>query len=85
MDTNNKFIKEPLDRICNNNELTYNELYQNIKSLPEKVIPYTLEEWGIPKSQLKKLASESFTKGRMENNIVDLSEKDVISILESIF
>ena len=35
--------------------------------------------------RLSKLVSESFTKGRMENNIIKLNEKDVMLILEDIF
>ena len=85
LEINGKLIKESLDRICNNNEFTYDELKETIRAIPRGVIPYTLNEWGIPKDQLPKLAAESFTKGRMENNIVDLNEKDVMSILETIF
>jgi len=57
----------------------------NIRLNPENVIPYILEECGIPEQQLCKLAEKSFTKGRMENKIVDLSEKDVYNILNSVY
>ena len=33
---------------------------------------------------LPKLADESFTKGRMDNNIIELSKNDVRSILEEL-
>jgi len=85
LEINGKLIKETLDRICNNNELTYDELKENIRAIPRDIIPYTLNEWKIPEDQLPKLATESFTKGRMENNIVDLSEQDVLSILKDIY
>ena len=85
LEINGKFIKEPLDRICNNLELTYNELKQAIKAIPQGIIPYTLDEWGIPENQLTRLAEESFTKGRMDNNIIDLNIDDVRIILEKIF
>ena len=85
LDINGKLIKEPLDRICNNNELTYNELKETIKAIPQGVIPYTLDEWSIPEDQLPKLAEESFTKGRMDNNIVDLSNDDVLGILKELY
>ena len=52
LEINGKFIKEPLDRICNNLELTYNELKQTIKVIPQGIIPYTLDEWSIPKDKL---------------------------------
>ena len=85
LDINEKLIKEPLDRICKNNELTYDELKATIQTIPQGVIPYTLDEWGIPEDQLPKLAEESFTKGRMDNNIVDLSTADVLGILKELY
>ena len=85
LEINENFIKEPLDRICNNLELTFNELKQTIKAIPQGVIPYTLDEWNIPENQLTRLAAESFTKGRMDNNIVDLSENQVLTILNEIY
>lgn len=85
LEINGKWIKESLDRICKNNELTYDKLKQIIKAIPQGVIPYTLDEWGIPEDQLPKLAEESFTKGRMDNNIVDLTTDDVLGILKELF
>jgi len=85
LEMNAEFIEEPLDRICKNNELTYDELKQTIKAIPQGVIPFTLKEWGVPKNQLLKLAAESFTKGRMENNILDLTNDDVLMILKDIY
>jgi len=85
LEINGEFIKEPLNRICNNNELTYDELKETIKAIPQGVIPYTLDEWGIPENQLTKLAAESFTKGRMDNNVVDLTTNDVLGILKELY
>jgi len=85
LEINGKFIKEPLDRICNNLELTFNELKQTIKAIPQGVIPYTLDEWDIPENQLTRLAAESFTKGRMDNNIVDLKTDDILMILKELY
>lgn len=85
LEINGKLIEGPVDRICKNNELTYVELKQRIKEIPQGIIPYTLDKWKIPKDQLPKLAEESFTKGRMDNNIVDLSTDDVLGILEELY
>ena len=85
LEINGKLIKEPLDRICKNNELTYDELKQTIKAIPQGVVPYTLDEWGIPEDQLPTLAAESFTKGRMDNNVVDLTTDDVLEILKELY
>jgi len=84
LEINGKFIKEPLDRICNNLELTFNELKQTIKAIPQGVIPYTFDEWDIPENQLTRLAAKSFTKGRM-NNIVDLKTDDILMILKELY
>ena len=85
LEINGSMIKEPLDRICNNNELTTDELKEVIRSIPENVIPYTLDKWGIPEDKLSTLAEESFTKGRMDNNIVDLTISDVKRLLNQVY
>jgi len=85
IDINGERIQEPLERICNNNGLTLDELKETIRSIPQNVIPYTLDEWGVPEDQLSKLADESFTKGRMDNNIVDLTISDVKGILKQVY
>ena len=85
LDINGPSIQVFLDRICKDNELTYDELKQTIREIPHGIVPYTLIKWGISEDQLPKLADESFTKGRIDNNIVDLNKTDVIQILENIF
>ncbi len=82
---NGKYIQESLDKICHVLDLNYAELNQKIKNIPEGIIPFTLAEWGIAKNELPILAKESFTKGRMDNNIVDLTEENVNNILMSIY
>ncbi len=64
--------------------ITVEELIRKIKAIPEGIIPYTLSEWGIQINDLPQLLNESFTKGRMDNNIVDLTKDQVFEILESI-
>lgn len=53
--------------------------------MDKSIYHYSLDKWGIFADQLPKLVDESFTKGRMDNNIVDLNKKDVMSILKDIF
>jgi len=84
LNINRESIKEPLDMICNNLGLTYNELVKMIINIPKNILPYKLEAWGVPKNQLPNLARESFTKGRMDNNIVNLNIDDVLMILNDI-
>jgi alcohol dehydrogenase class IV len=82
---NGNYIKESLDKICKVLNLTYNQLIEKIEEIPKEIIPYSLSEWGILEDNIPKLAEESFTKGRMDNNIKDLSKDDVRKILERIF
>lgn len=85
LDINGPFIKDPIDRICKNNDLTFIELKKSIKEISSGIVPYTLDKWGISIENLETLANESFTKGRMDNNIVDLSKFDVFNILNEVF
>jgi len=84
LEINGKYIKESLDKICHSLEVTYDELIQKIKAIPEGIIPYTLSEWGIQENDLPQLLNESFTKGRIDNNIVDLTKDQVFEILKTI-
>ena len=84
LEINGKHIKESLDKICHSLEVTYDELIQKIKAIPEGIIPYKLSEWGIRINDLPQLLNESFTKGRIDNNIVDLTKDQVFEILKSI-
>ena len=84
LEINGKQIKNPLDNICQTLNITFDELIQKIKKIPKGVIPYTLSEWGVAKSDLPQLVDESFTKGRMDNNIIDLTKDQVLEILQMI-
>ena len=82
---NKKQIENTLKKICKKNKLTFQQLINKIESIPKGIIPYKLSAWGIKESELEKLANESFTKGRMDNNIVDLNTTDVVDIFRSIY
>ena len=82
---NGGLIQNSIEEICIKTNLTLEELIISIKSIPIRVVPYTLEKWGVKENQLAVLASKCFTKGRMENNIVDLNKKQVLSILTEIY
>ena len=60
-------------------------MLEKIKSIPEKILPFDLKGWGLSRDDLVKISNESFTKGRMDNNIVDLSVSDVLRILKNIY
>lgn len=85
LDINRKWIKEPLNQICNKMDMDYEKLKETILSIPKGIIPHSLTDWGISENQLPNLADESFIKGRMDNNIVDLTMDDVLMILKDIY
>ena len=75
-------ISHSLDRICSNLKLSgLVELSEKIKDIPSKIISYRLRDWGVKEKDLSWLVDRSFTKGRMDNNIVELNKKMVESIL----
>jgi len=74
---------EQLMTELNINELS--ELLKCIEEIPGDSIKYTLQEWNVQREELEELVMLSFTKGRMENNIIDLTEEDVRWILNEIY
>ncbi len=48
-------------------------------------VPFTLSAYGAGATDLDSLMGESFTKGRMDNNLVGLDQADVRAMLEAIF
>lgn len=85
LNINGSRIADPLNIICDNLNTDINSLKKMIENIPANIINYKLSAWGINKSDIALLAKESFTKGRMDNNIVDLSEADVVEILKELY
>ena len=85
LDINKNSIEDSLTKICKLCDTSYDNLKKLIVNIPKDIVSYRLSDWGVQKSDLNKLASESFTKGRMDNNIIDLNEDDVIKILNTIY
>jgi phosphonate metabolism-associated iron-containing alcohol dehydrogenase len=82
---NKNLINDSLSKICSKCNMSYDNLKKLIMNIPKDIVSYRLRDWGVQKSDLNKLVSESFTKGRMDNNIIDLNEDDVIKILKIIY
>ena len=61
------------------------ELENLIKNAPLGSLNLTLRYWGVRNSELQEIADQSFTKGRMDNNIINLTYDDVFKILNSIY
>lgn len=63
-----------------------NELETKINTIIKRAeIPNRLSLWGADREDLKELAKSCRTKGRIDNNPVDLSEETIVDILNSIF
>lgn len=84
LEINKKYIKKPLDKLCAQNGLSFRDLKQKVDLIPKNILAFRLRDWGIENKDLGMLVNESFTKGRMDNNIVELSKNDVGSILKKI-
>lgn len=83
---NKKEIKEKDALLNAYGAKSMKEAGAKIVSLLEKAeIPYKLSDWKVEKEALENIAENCFTKGRMENNPVDLSKEDVVKILEGIW
>jgi alcohol dehydrogenase class IV len=78
-------IDNELKQICDYNKITFDELKLKIELIPHSIVSIKLRDWGVEKSSISNLVEESFTKGRMDNNIVDLSKSDVRNILNQVY
>ena len=86
LDINGSPIEPALKRIYELARLDgMEELKDNISRIPEGQLAFWLREWGVGKEQLEWLVDQSFTSGRMDNNIVDLTRDDVQGIIEAIY
>ena len=85
LEINGNSIESELNIICNLLNVSLDELINKINQIPEGVLSYKLSDWGLKREDLEFLSNESFTKGRMDNNIVDLSSKDVLQIFEQLY
>lgn len=61
------------------------QFWKEIEPVIKGRIPFQLREFSIKKDELSGLVKKSFTKGRMDNNMVDLTEEDVLHILQEIY
>ena len=81
---NAPFMKEKASRLLTLLAVpTAEAFFRDINRALAGKIPFSLGEYGVHSSDLEQLSHESFTEGRMENNLVDLNEADVRLILQS--
>jgi len=65
--------------------LSYNKLIKKIKSIPEGIVPFSLSGWGVKEKDIDFIVDRSFTKDRMENNIVKLSKNDIKKVIHEVY
>lgn len=85
IEINYPHIEKELKNIEKKLGLSIEKIKEFIISIPEGVFDFSLNKWGINKKDIPNLVKDSFYKGRMDNNIVTLTEPDVHSILINCF
>lgn len=64
---------------------SFDQLWERVHKATVRRVPFSLREYGVSRKDLAMLADQGFSKGRMENNIAELTQKDVLNILNEIF
>ncbi|MDY6967068.1 MAG: phosphonoacetaldehyde reductase [Spirochaetota bacterium] len=83
---NQNTIQYKIDNLLNILRLNnIEELWRDVLNSVISKIPFTLQEFGVKKSDINWLVDMSFTKDRMANNIVNLNKNDVYNILKDIY
>ncbi|UCD36945.1 MAG: phosphonoacetaldehyde reductase [Fidelibacterota bacterium] len=86
LDINGPAIEEPLNTLYHDLRLSdLEQLKARIQAIPQGHLRYRLRDWGIQADHLEDLAVQGFTKGRMENNIIELTPEDVLATLKEIY
>jgi len=82
---NEKAMQMELEKIYAKLQIkNLSELEQLILHIPEGIIDFNLSKWGVKQAEIDDIVERSFTKSRMENNIVDLTSEDILSVVNSI-
>jgi len=61
------------------------ELEKLILDIPNNIIDFNLKDWQVKKEHFNDITERSFTKSRMDNNIVDLSSDDIQRVFKEIY
>ena len=80
---NESEIKGELERLYNRLHIkNLLELESLILTIPKDVVDFNLSEWGVKHSEIDDIVTHSFTKSRMENNIIKLDRNDIKNVLK---
>ena len=79
-------IQPKLDLILEHLDFTdSDQIWTSLEQSLVGKVKFRLRDYGIDRNDLTWIKDECFTKGRMENNIIELSADDVESILDAMF
>ena len=82
---NEEAIQNELGKIYSELHIqSLSELERLILRIADGIIDYSLSEWGVKQTEIDYIVGRSFTKSRMENNIVDLSKNEIQLVFESL-
>ena len=82
---NRKAIEPALKIILEKNSTSFSNLIKMIESIPSEIVPFSLSEWGIKEDYIDFIVDRSFTKDRMENNIIKLSKHDIKEVIKKVY
>ena len=63
----------------------FNQLWEQVAEAISEKVPYRLRDYGVKEDDLEWISQLTFTKERMANNVIDLTENDVKGILKRIY
>ena len=84
LEINKNYIYKELDIIYQQIETGYCGLIKMIKSIPDGILPYKLNKWGIKRDEVEFLTDNVFNTDRINNNIKNLCRQEVKDILLNI-
>lgn len=86
MDINRKEIKNPEMLIDAFGVSNIDEIKENIQKILDSAnIKSRLRDWGVKKEDIVNISKAASTKGRIDNNPVDMNENMIFEILEKIY
>ena len=64
---------------------SFSELENRMNQIFDDILKFNLKSWGVNRSDLPILVEQSFTKGRMDNNIIQITRSDIHDILNFMY
>ncbi len=82
---NEKAIAEQLNKLYLKIGIdNLSQLEKLILDIPKEIIGFKLKDWNVYLEHLEEITERSFTKSRMDNNIVELNSDDILQAFKEI-